>query len=364
MTNILHSSQGGELIAEQESDPELSLMCQRALSDEESDKIPVCYYRKCGVFMRKWRPPDASAEEDWRVVHQIVVPPTCRNEILRLGHDVPMAGHLGVNKTYERVLDHFYWPGIKRDVADYSRSCHVCQVVGKRNQKIPPAPLQPIPAFREPFSRVIVDCVGPLPRTKAGNQYLLTIMCASTRLPEAIPLRNIKAKTIVKALTKFFTFVGLPKEIQSDQGSNLMSGLFQQVMYQLGIKQYKSSAYHPESQAALERFHQTMKNMMRTYCLDNEKDWDEGVHLLMFAARESVRESLGFSPFELVYGHTVRGPLQILKESLLSDDSTVNLLEYVSAFKEKLFKTCEFANKNLKHSQEKIKTWYDKQARE
>lgn len=88
---------------------------------------------------------------------------------------------------------------------------HTCQVVGKPNQKIPQAPLKPIPAFDEPFSRVIIDCVGSLPKTRSGNQYLLTIMCASTRFPEAILLRNIKAPTIVKALTKFFTLVGLPK---------------------------------------------------------------------------------------------------------------------------------------------------------
>ena len=63
--------------------------------------------------------------------------------------------------------------------------------------------IKPIPAFNDPFSRVIVDCVGPLPKTKSGNQYLLTIMCASIRFPEAIPFRNIKAETIVKALPSF-----------------------------------------------------------------------------------------------------------------------------------------------------------------
>ena len=123
-------------------------------------------------------------------------------------------------------------------------------------------------------------------------------MCASTRFPEAIPLRNIKTKTIVKALVKFFTFVGLPRSVQSDQGSNFMSGIFQQVIHELGIKQYKSSAYHPESQGALEKFHQALKNMIRSYCFDTERDWDEGIHLLFFfAVRESVQESLGFSPF-------------------------------------------------------------------
>ena len=152
-------------------------------------------------------------------------------------------------------------------------------MVGKPNQTIPKAYVQPIPALDEPFSRIIIDCVGPLPKTKSGCQYLLTIMCASTRFSEAI-LRNIKTKTIVKALVKFFTFVGLPMSVQSDQGSNFMSEIFQQVMHEHDIKQYKSSAYHPESQGALERFYQTLKNIIRSYCFDTEKDWDEGIHLL------------------------------------------------------------------------------------
>ena len=235
-------------------------------------------------------------------------------------------------------------------------------MVGKPNQTIPKAPLQPIPAFEEPFSRTIIDCVGPLPKTKSGNEYLLTIMCSSTRFPEAIPLRNIKAKTIIKSLTKSFTLFGLPKSVQSDQGSNFMSGVFQQVMYELGIKQYKSSAYHQESQGALERFHQTLKNMIRSYCFDSEKDWDEGIHLLLFAVRESVQESLGFIHFELVFGHTVRGPLKLMKEKFLSTDSSpLNLLQYVSNFGEKLASACEIAKSNLKTSQNKMKARYDEQ---
>ena len=156
---------------------------------------------------------------------------------------------------------------------------------------------------------------------------------------------------------KFFTFVGLPKSVQSDQGSNFMSGIFQQVMHELGIHQYKSSAYHPESQGALERFHQTLKNMIRSYCFDTERDWNEGIHLLLFAIRESVQESLGFSPFELVFGHTVRGPLKVLKETFLSDEETpLNLLQYVSDFRNKLSKVCELAQSNLKATQCKMKS--------
>ncbi|KAJ8019215.1 hypothetical protein HOLleu_42344 [Holothuria leucospilota] len=316
MSDTLHRDQ---LSVQQQHDEELQPLIAGALTEDESKDVPVCFYFKNNILMRKWRPPDAPLDEEWRIYHQIVVPRTYRREILSIAHEMPFAGHLGVNKTYHRILNHFYWPKLKSDVAKFCKTCHSCQMVGKPNQNIPAAPLKPIPAFEEPFSRVIIDCVGPLPKSRAGHQYILTIMCASTRFPEAIPLRNIKARTVLQALLKFFTLFGLPKEIQSDQGSNFMSTVFQQMLYELGIDQIKSSAYHPESQGALERFHQTLKNMLKTYCYDNERDWDEGIPFVMFAARESLQESLGFSPFELVFGHTVRGPLKLLKEKWLSD---------------------------------------------
>ena len=124
----------------------------------------------------------------------------------------------------------------------------------------------------------------------------------------------------------------MPKEIQTDLGSNFTSGIFQQVVYQLKIRHSTSSAYHPQSQGALKRHHQTLKTMIRAYCLDNEKEWDEGIHLLLFATREAAQQSLGFSLFELVFGHTVRGPLKALKEKWLdeSQEAQGDLLNYIS----------------------------------
>jgi hypothetical protein len=65
---------------------------------------------------------------------------------------------------------------------------------------------------------------------------------------------------------------------------------------------------------------------------------DEGVHLVLFAAREAVQESLGFSPFVLVFGQAVRGPLKLLKEKWLTESSSLKLLDYVSSFKERQYK--------------------------
>lgn len=122
-----------------------------------------------------------------------------------------------------------------------------------------------------------------------------------------------------------------------------------------------SSPYHPESQGAVERFHQTLKSMLRKYCLETGNDWDEGVPLVLFAIQETVQESLGFSPAQLVFGHTVRGPLKVLKEKMLEVDSglEMHILDYVSRFRECLHYACSFAQKSLASAQSKMKKRYD-----
>jgi len=85
-------------------------------------------------------------------------------------------------------------------------------------------------------------------------------------------------------------------------------------MRSLGIKQYKSTTFHPESQGVLQRFHYTLKIMIKSFCLEAGSEWDEVIDLLLFSVRESVQESLGFSPFQLIYGHEVRVPLKVLNE--------------------------------------------------
>ena len=104
----------------------------------------------------------------------------------------------GCKKTYDRLVRSFYWPKMKKDVAKYVKTCHTCQLTGKPNQVLKPAPLQPIPSVGQPFEHLIIDCVGPLPRSKAGSVYLLTVMCQTTRYPAAYPLRTITSRAIVQ----------------------------------------------------------------------------------------------------------------------------------------------------------------------
>ena len=163
-------SQGHDLVSrsqlykEQYNDPEILPLLERAFEEKEIDQVPVCFYVKNGILMRKWQPPDVSAEDEWTINHQIVVLRVYCPEILNLAHETPMSGHLGVNKTYHKILNHFYWPGLKSDVSQFCKSCHTCQMVGKPNQTIPKAHLQPIPTFDKPFSRKLLTVLVPCPK--------------------------------------------------------------------------------------------------------------------------------------------------------------------------------------------------------
>ena len=106
-----------------------------------------------------------------------------------------------------------------------------------------------------------------------------------------------------------------------------------------------------------------LQNMIHAYCFQYKKQWDQRIYLLLFAVHEAVQESLGFSPFELVFGCTVRGLLKVLKESWLKEES-LNLLDQVSNLRNRLTVVCELAQKKMKSSQTKMKMWYGKNAKQ
>lgn len=349
-----------QLAIAQRTDPSLATLIGTVANSKRKPHDKVRYFWEGKVLMRRWRPIARSSLSE---IQQIVLPQQYREPILKIAHEHVLSGHLGVTKTFKRVSRYFFWPGLKSAVSKFCRVCAACQIAGKPNQKLPIAPLRPIPVMHEPFERLLLDCVGPLPKSKSGYEYILSIMCTSTRFPEAIPLRSIKAHIIVRELIKFCTVFGLPKVIQTDQGTNFTSKLFTQTLTQFGIRHELSSAYHAQSQGAVERFHQTLKMMLRTYCLASGKDWAESLPFLMFAVREAEQESLGFSPADLVFGHTVRGPLKVLSEQLLAKDAMpISVLDYVSSFRERLHRARDLAREHLVTTQSKMKERYDKKS--
>ncbi|XP_034565107.1 uncharacterized protein LOC117830889 isoform X4 [Notolabrus celidotus] len=296
---------------------------------------------------------------------QLVVPQAARDTILGLGHSVPWAGHLGKHKTTARIKHHFHWPGLRRDVAQFCKSCPQCQIT---SAKIPSrAPLQPLPIIGTPFERLGMDIVGPVERSKAGNRYMLVITDYATKYPEVFPLKSIKAKSVAFCLVQFFSRVGFPCEILTDQGTNFMSTLLKQVYQLLGIRSLRTTPYHPQTDGLTERFNQTLKQMLRKFVNNSGTDWDQWLPYLLFAYREVPQASTGFSPFELLYGHEVRGPLALLREIWEGDKGSVgsvNVVSYVVQMRERLEKMGELAQSHMEEAQHQQKTWYDKSARQ
>lgn len=109
-----------KLLAEQHRVPDIIQLSKRALPPEEVIKVGECFYLKDGILMQKWRPPDASPDEVWRVVYQIVVPAVYRRDIMAIAQETPVAGHLGVNKTCHKILTNFCWPKLRKDVSEFA----------------------------------------------------------------------------------------------------------------------------------------------------------------------------------------------------------------------------------------------------
>ena len=143
----------------------------------------------------------------------------------------------------------------------------------------------PLPIIEEPFQRIAMDIVGSLPRSRQGHRYILVICDYATRYPEAFPLKAIDAPHVTEELMKFFSWVGVPKEILTDQGTNFMSKLLTELYRMLHIQPIHTSPYHPQTDGLVERFNRTLKAMLNKLVRDEGKDWDRLLPYLLFAYR-------------------------------------------------------------------------------
>lgn len=295
---------------------------------------------------------------------QLVVPREGRELVLSLGHSVPWAGHLGRHKTTAQIIRHFYWPGMRKDIATYCKTCPQCQ---QTSLWVPPtAPLKPLPIIGVPLEQQGMDIVGPLEKTKAGNRYVLVITYYATRYPEVFPLKFIKSRVVASALIQLLSRVDFPKSIVTDQGSNFISDLLKQVYKLLGTKGVRTTPYHPQTDGLTEPFNQTLKQMLRKFVMDKSDDWDQWLPYLLFAYREVYQASTGFFPFELLHGQEVRGPLVLLKDMWNGGQDCVSptlIVDYVVQMREKLEAMGTLAEEHMAVAQKLQKTWYDQKAR-
>jgi hypothetical protein len=285
--------------------------------------------------------------------------------MLDMAHSIPAAGHLGVAKTLARLTQHFFWPSIK-DGKMFCRSYDICQRLGKLG-KPTVAPMVSIPVIWEPYKRLEIDVVGPLPPCPNGNRFILTVMYCATHFLEAIPLKEHTAPEVAKALISVFSRFGFCEEILSDQGSEFMSELMKIFLRDFNISHITATAQHPQTVGSIERFHRVLKDMLTALTEQYTDAWDECLPWVLFAYREVPVEGLGYSPFELMFGRSVIGPLGLLKKAWLNDlgltGVKTNVLEFMQDLRERLRVCMDIAVTHVQKARTKSKTWYDKKAR-
>ena len=195
---------------------------------------------------------------------------------------------------------------------DFCRSCEQCQKASCR--MVTRAPMISLPVISEPFERIAMDVLEPLPCSRSGHGHVLVICDYATRYPEAVAMKTVDAEAVAEELLKLFSQVGIPKEILTDQRSNFTLQLLAELYRLLHVKALRTSPYHPQTDGLVECFNRTHKEMLRKSAQEGSKDWDKLLPFILFAYREAPQESTGFSPFEFLYGRDIRGPLDVIKE--------------------------------------------------
>ena len=329
----------------------------------EKDGSTVRYIQKKGLYYREFKKGDRIA----RVYTQLLVPTKLRDEVLKIAHDGIMAGHLGIRKTTDRILNEFFWPKVRRDVQQYCKTCDICQKTVPKG-KVSQLPLGKMPLIETPFSRIATDIVGPInPPSDNGNRFILTVVDYATRYPEAKALKRIDTETVAEALVEIYSRVGIPREVLTDQGKQFTSDIMKEVGRLLSIRQLTTTPYHPACNGLVERFNGTLKSMLRKLCEEKPRQWDRYIPALLFAYRETEQESTGFSPFQLLYGRQVRGPLSILKQlwtKELEDEEVKTTYQYVVDLRERLEETIQVVQDKLKQSSKRYKHYADSKAKD
>ena len=297
---------------------------------------------------------------------QLMAPELLREKIIELAHDGLLSAHLGSKKTLDRVTSNFYWRGVGDQVKRYCMSCDKCQRNVSKGQ-IARAPLGKLPLIGTPFTTVCLDIVGPItPVSDRGNRYILTLICVASRYPDAVALKNIDTATVADALMEMYSRFGIPQRVHTDCGSQFTSEMMREVNRLLTIKSSTTTPYHAMGNGLVENLNKTIKNALKKMTSERPRDWDRYLAPLLFALRDVPQASTGFSPFDLIYGRTVRGPMKILRELWTHDIEEPELkttYQYVLDLRERIEETCKLAKEELAKVQSRNQRYYNRKAK-
>lgn len=268
-------------------------------------------------------------------------------------------GHLGRDKTLDLVRERFYWPRMATDVEEKIRSCDRC--LRRKSPTTQRAPLINIKTT-QPMELLCIDFLS-LEMSKGGYQYILVITDHFTKYAQAVPTRNMSAKTTADALfNAFIVHYGFPRRLHSDQGANFEGKVIRELCELTGMIKSRTTPYHPMGNGVTERFNRTLLNMLGTLDPEKKKDWRSYVAPLVHAYNASRHDSTTFSPFFLMFGRHPRLPIDLILGVPVESNNTSHQ-KYTEDLKKRLEEAYKLATHEANKARDHQKKNYDLRAR-
>lgn len=230
-----------------------------------------------------------------------VVPKSERKLLLAKYHDNPLnGGHLGIFKTYHKISEHYFWPGMKSEVCKYVNKCKVCGEQ-KPEQRMKAGMMGEKPVVKRCWQYVATDLVGPLPRSSKGHQYILVYSDYFSKFSLFFPLRKATASKVSELIEQSFLLFGVPEFLKADNGVQYKSKEFSALLNKYSVKFLANPLYHPEPNFT-ERVNRVIKTMISCYVKENHKKWDQYLLELSCAYRTAKSEVTGNTPYFVNFG--------------------------------------------------------------
>jgi hypothetical protein len=233
-----------------------------------------------------------------------------RRLILDEGHKSRLSLHPGATKMYQDLRTHFWWPGMKRNVAEYVAACLTCQKAKIEHQR-PIGKLQSLDVPEWKWDSISMDFVVALPLTQRRFDSIWVIVDRLTKSAHFLPVKttyNVEqlANVYIEEVVRLH---GVPSSIVSDRDPKFTSHFWKALHKALGTRLSLSSAYHPQTDGQTERTIQSLEDLLRACVLDHQESWDELLPLIEFTYNNSFHASIGMAPYEALYGRRCRTPL-------------------------------------------------------
>ncbi len=286
---------------------------------------------------------------------QLALPDPLVPMVLGMYHDEQ--GHMGVDKTYDKIRSRYYWDGAYRDVADYVLSCHTCSQRNLRKQR---APLQELPQAQGPMEFLSIDLCGPYPESEDGNSYILSVIDQFTGWPEAKAIPNKEAETVAAyLLEEIIPRHGCPRLLLSDQGSEFCNAVMAALTKALRIHKVRTSPYHASCNGKVERWHRVMNDVLAKRVNHRQTDWDRYIPSALLAYRSSVNESTRMTPFFLMTGRDCVLPM----DTLLRPKYRYMGEEYLPVALQRLHEAFTVVKHNAAEARARYKRYHDLKAK-